>query len=127
MGAEGGDAEEGESEGGEKSDEGEEPDEEEDGSLRLSAAAATRRENETESSEEGNDPGRRCASEEGKTRSGRAVVSDSGESKGLVEEEESLEECEESGMVGSLLANLPAESLGRLVELGIRWATKSDQ
>jgi hypothetical protein len=60
------------------------------------------------------------ASEEGKTRSGRAVVSDSGESKGLAGED-SLEECGKSGMMGSLLANLPEESLGgRLVDLDIR-------
>jgi hypothetical protein len=86
----------------------------------LLAAATTKCENAIESSE-GNDPGRGWLAEEGKTRPGHSVVSDSGEFKGFVEGEESLEVCEVSGMMGSLLANLPEESLGgRLVDLDIR-------
>ena len=61
--------------------------------------------------------------EEGKTRVGRAVVSDPGDSRRsveedeedsmrLAEEDEGVEEDEVSGMIGSLLTNFPLASLG---------------
>jgi hypothetical protein len=56
------------------------------------------------------------------------VVSDSGESKGFLTGEECLEECEESGTMGSRLINLPVASRGgRLVDLDIRWVAESDR
>jgi hypothetical protein len=77
---------------------------EEEEAAKPSTAATTKREKEMESSE-GNDPGSRL--EDGKARSGRTVVSDTGESKGSVEGEEALEDCGESGIGESLLLNLP--------------------